>query len=176
VLDELNKAIQEYQIKWDALVAGRKNKEFFESLKPTAVGWKTVDRDEYDNLVAELHDQADLAIEVWMNGRWIAKIHLKDAKLANGAEIVKIMQRRPGSNDVVGLDHVDFYGPDPAQIEAVLKQETNLQWTHESNDVVAGYEWLSIWFADTEAKLKHDPILDIVRTELEELNNKILGI
>ena len=137
------------------------------------MGWKTEDRAEYDRLVAELHDQADLVVETWMNGRWVAKLHLRDAKLVNGAEIIKIMQRRPGSTDAVGLDHVDFYSPEVTSAEPLLKQEANLKWTWESNDVIEGYDWISIWFAGTEAKLKSDTVLDIVQAELKALNEKI---
>jgi hypothetical protein len=111
MIDELNAALESYNQKWQLVVVGRKDTNFFKKLKPTALGWKTQDKEEYHVLLAELHDRSDMVIEKWMNGRWIAKVHLKDAKLINGVEIVKIMQRRPGSNDAVGLDHVDFYAP-----------------------------------------------------------------
>ncbi len=176
MLDELNGALGTYGQKWQMLVGGRKDKAFFEELKPTAVGWKTEDRAEYDRLVAELHDQADTIIEKWMNGRWIAKVHLKDAKLVNGVEIVKVMQRRSGSTDAVGLDHVDFYAKtDLPHNREVLAAESDLKWSEESNDVLAGYDWLSIWFEGVEAKIKSDTILDIVGVELKQLNEKILG-
>lgn len=103
----------------------------------------------------------------------MAKLHLKDAKLANGAELVKVLQRRPGSTDAVGLDHVDFFSPEVAGAEPILKQETDLKWTWESNDVIAGYDWISVWFDGTEAKLKSDTVLDIIQAELKELNAKL---
>ncbi|HSX16443.1 MAG TPA: hypothetical protein VLF40_06650 [Candidatus Saccharimonadales bacterium] len=173
MLDELDKALETYGQSWQKLVDNRTNRGFFEGLKPVAVGWKVADRAEYDRLVAELHDQADKIIETWMNGRWVAKLHLKDAKLANGAELVKVLQRRPGSTDAVGLDHVDFFSPEVAGAEPILKQETDLKWTWESNDVIAGYDWISVWFDGTEAKLKSDTVLDIIQAELKELNAKL---
>ncbi len=173
MLEELNKALQTYEAAWQRLVDGRTNKEFFAGLKPSAVGWKTEDRAAYDKLVAELHDQADMVMERWMNGRWIAKLHLKDTKLTNGAEIIKVMQRRPGSTDAVGLDHVDFYSPEVAQAEPLLQQESNLKWTWESNDVMDDYNWISVWFEGTEAKIKADTVLDTIQKELQELNHKI---
>jgi len=173
MLDKVNEALRIYQQSWQKLVDNRTNRQFFEALKPTAVGWKTADRAEYTRLVAELHDQADHVIETWMNGRWVAKVHLRDTKLANGVEILKIMERRPGSEDAVGLDHVDFYSPDVAAAEPLLKQEADLNWTWESNDVIQGYDWISIWFEGTEAKLKSDTVLDIIQAELKELNDNI---
>lgn len=175
MLDELNQAIAEYQGKWQRFVGGRLNREFFQALKPVAVGWKVADRAEYDRLCAELHDSCDKIIETWMNGRWIGKMHVRDTKLASGIEIVKVMQRRPGSHDATGLDHVDFYSPEVARAEEVLSQEKDVNWTRETNDAVAGYGWISIWFAGTEAKLKDTTVLDIVIGELGELNRKITG-
>lgn len=173
MIDELNDAVAQYQSKWKTLVAARQNKEFFEALKPVAVGWKTTDRAEYDRICTELHDQSSQLIETWMNGRWVAKFLLRDTQLTGGIEIVKIMQRRPNSTDSVGLDHLDFYGVTDA--ESILKNETDLQWTREKNDIIDGYDWLSIWFDGTEAKLKTDTVLDIIIAELTESNQKIIG-
>lgn len=174
MIDELDTATRDYQTKWRVLVEGRTDKAFFETLKPTAAGWKTADREEYRRLIAELHDHTDHVIETWMNGRWIAKLHLRDRRLAGDIEIVKIMQRRPGSADAVGLDHVDFYTPEFARAEETLKSEPDLKWSWESNDVIENYDWLSIWFDGTEAKIKGDTVLDIVVAELGTLNEKIL--
>lgn len=174
MLDELNQAVEEYQAKWQRLIAGRANKPFFQSLEPTAIGWKVADRTEYDKRYAELHDHCDRIIETWMNGRWIAKLHLRDTKLANGVQIIKLMQRRPGSDDALGLDHIDFYSPPLDEVEQILQKEPDLKWTHEDNDVVQNYHWISIWFADTEAKLKPGTVLDIIITELQATNQQIV--
>lgn len=175
MIDEYNRAVDAYQAKWRSLVASRKDKSFFETLRPTAVGWKTTDRQEYAQLVAALHDQADLLVEKWMNGRWIAKLHLKDTKLNGGIEIIKVMQRRPGSTDATGLDHLDFYTPVFAQAEGALQAESDLTWSRESNDIIAGYDWLSIWFDNTEAKIKPDTVFDVVTTEMQNINKHIIG-
>ena len=91
MIDKLNQAAGDYQTKWQALMGARSNKAFFEALRPTAIGWKVADRAEYDQAYAQLHDQCDRIIETWMNGRWIAKMHLRDAKLANGVQIINRM-------------------------------------------------------------------------------------
>ena len=175
MIDELNKAIEAYHIKWHTLVAGRQDKAFFETLQPVAVGWKVAAREEYDQLRTELHDKCDMIVENWMNGRWIAKMILRDENLASGIKIVKIMQRRPNSTDAVGLDHLDFYSLEVEHAEAVLAKESNLKWSRESNDIISGYEWISLWFDDTEAKLKSSTVLDIVTAELQEINKEIIG-
>jgi hypothetical protein len=175
MIDEVNKLLDMYEQNWQKLIAVRHERQFFASLKPTAVGWKVEDRAEYDKLVAVLHDQAGHIMETWMNGRWIAKFHLKDTVLSNGAQIIKIMERRPDSTDAPGLDHVDFYTPDIKLAESVLKSEADLRWTWESNDIIEGYDWLSVWFDGTEAKLKSDTVFDIVAAELTALSAMITG-
>lgn len=178
MIDELNVALKDYRKKWQTLVEARNNKQFFEGLKPTAIGWKTTDRAEYDRLCAELHDLSGHIVETWMNGRWTAKFHLRDSKLTgfgNDIEIIKIMQRRPGSTDAVGLDHVDFYSEEVVNAEPILHNEPNLKWSNETNDIIAGYGWISLWFDGTEAKLKNGTVLDIICAELQEVSSKIKG-
>jgi hypothetical protein len=175
MLDEINQSLKRYDQKWQALRSSRANQDFFASLKPVAIGWKTADKAQYDKAREELHDSCDRVIETWMNGRWIAKMHLKDSKLEGGITIVKVMQRRPDSEDALGLDHVDFYSPKVADAEEILKQEPDLKWSWESNDVIDSYDWISLWFDGAEAKLKSDTVLDIIQKELAELNAQIIA-
>ncbi len=172
MFDELNGAIEGYLGKWQGLVAQRKNKEFFERLRPTAVGWKVTDLAEYDRLLAEWRVACDQIVAVWMNDRWIAKLHLKDSKLHGEIEIIKLMQRRPNSTDAVGLDHIDFLDMEETNTIAVLAEETGLKYTKEENGLCA---WTSIWFDETEAKLRQGTVLDVIIAELRETNEKILG-
>jgi len=174
MLEEINAALQTYHRQWHKLVADRKDKTFFENLLPTAVGWKVADFSEYSKVLAELHDDCDKIVETWMNGRWIAKLHLRDKTVDGDIEIIKLMQRRPGSDDALGLDHVDFYSKAVTGAASILEKEPELKWTHETNDAVDNYGWLSVWFADTEAKLKDETVLDIVTKELQAINQKII--
>ena len=84
MFDELNQAIDGYMGKWQALVNARKNKEFFERLKPTAAGWKVADFEEYERLKREWRSAIDLLFENEMNGRWIAEIPALPGVLAYG--------------------------------------------------------------------------------------------
>jgi len=173
MIDELNDALKDYSDKWEALTAGCNDQQFFQGLKPMAVGWKVADEADYKQLYDQLRADCDRIVETWMNGRWIAKMHLKDIKLEGDIQIVKLMQRRPGSTDKLGLDHVDFYSPAVAGAEAILQKEPSLKWSHESNEVVEGYNWISVWFEGTEAKLKSSTVMDIVIKELSDINAKI---
>ena len=175
MIDELNQALETYQVKWRALVDDRHNKAFFEKLKPTAVGWKVTDRTEYDKLLAELRAHCDQIFDVWMNGRWIAKMHLRDKSLSGGIEVIKLMERRPGSTDAVGLDHVDFYGADVAHADEILAQESGITWTHETNDIMPDYSWTSVWFDNTEAKLRTYTVLDVCIAEMQRTRAHIIS-
>jgi hypothetical protein len=172
MFDQVNQAMSDYQNKWQKFVGERKNKEFFERLKPTAVGWKTADKAEYDRLYHEWRDACDQIVEVFMNDRWIAKLHLKDTKLNGNVEIIKLMERRPNSTDAVGLDHMDFLDMEETNTKAILEEEQDVKATEEENGLC---EWTSIWFDGTEAKLRSDTVIDVCIAELEETNRHIRG-
>lgn len=173
MLKEINAALETYEQKWQKLIAVRHDRKFFAEMMPTAVGWKVADEDEYHRLLTVLHDQTDKIVETWMNERWVAHLHLKDSELANGATILKVMQRRPDSTDGLGLDHVDFYSAAIDHAESYLTGERDLKWSWESNDMTDKYRWISIWFNGTEAKLKNNTVLDILSHELTELSAQI---
>ncbi|HSX07737.1 MAG TPA: hypothetical protein VLG11_02490 [Candidatus Saccharimonadales bacterium] len=172
MVEELNDAIANYNTKWKALVEIRRNRRFFAELHPTAVAWKTVDRVEYDKIFAELHELSDVVVESWWDGRWIAMLHLREIKLNNGIEVVKLMQRRPNSKDATGIDHIDFYHPEVAGAEGILLNEPNLKWSHEAGGQA---KWISVWFAGTEAKLRTHTIIDSCIRDLAAANDHIKG-
>jgi hypothetical protein len=170
MIDRLNQALTDYQFKWERLLAGRAKPAFFASLKQTAVGWKTVDRAEYDQIFAELYDMCDVINSAWVGERWVTTMHLKSTVLTGDIEVVKLMQRRPGSKDAVGLDHVDFYSPEVARAENVLQGESDLRWTHERSGPTT---WISVWFDNTEAKLRMHTVVDSCIRELQQVNVRI---
>ncbi len=172
MFDEINNAFGGYMGKWQGFVAQRQNKDLFDRLKPTAVGWKVADLAEHDRVVNELRGACDQVVAVWMNDRWITKLHLKDSQLNGGVEIIKILQLRPGSTDAVGLDHVDFMDMEETNTRAILEEE-GVKFTDEENGPHC--TWTSIWFDNTEAKLRRGTVLDVIISELDETNNKIRG-
>lgn len=174
MIEELNTAIDIYVAKWKKLLAGRRNKRFFEQLKPTAIGWKTVDFADFQARFHELRDQCDQIHMGWLNERWLATMHLKDGKkLGLGIEIIKLMQRRPGSSDATKLDHVDFLIPENVDAPPILAAESGLNWTDEENGKFC--KWISIWFDDTEAKLRTDTTVSVAIAELQAIDKKVMG-
>lgn len=171
-MEELNTALQNYKTKWQELVSGRKNKEFFARLRPTAIAWKTEDLADFDKRFAELRGHAKQVHLGWVNNRWLATFCLRDMRLAEGIVLVKLMQRRPGSADAVGLDHVDFYiDPQDKDAKDILAEEPGLKWTEEKNG--AHCKWLSIWFQNTEAKLRSDSTWDVCIGEMQDVRSEI---
>lgn len=174
MLDELESALEQYRQAWKALGESRRDVSFFASLKPMAVAWKTTDLADFDRRFAELRDASDQIHLGWLDGRWLATFRLKDRTLPWNIRIVKLMQRRPGSTDAAGLDHVDFLAPYNADLRAILKAEPSLRATEEAGDYAA---WWSVWFNDTEAKLRMPgkTTLDACIAELEEVRTEMIG-
>jgi non-canonical purine NTP pyrophosphatase (RdgB/HAM1 family) len=168
--DELNQAIETYHEKWHTLVRDRQDKPFFNALQPTAVAWKTEDIADFDRRFAELREHADQIHFGWVNDRWLVTLSMRD-ELSCGLKLVKLMQRRPGSSDPTGLDHFDFLLDKNTDAKAVLAAEPNLKWTEEKNGDHC--KWLSIWFDDTEAKLRSDTVLDVCIAEMQDVNKAI---
>jgi hypothetical protein len=173
MLDELNTVLTDFQKKWQKLLDSCDNKDFFETLRPTAVAWKTEDAADFDARFAELRDHADHVHMGWINERWLATFHLRDATLFNGLTVIKLMQRRPGSSDAAGLDHVDFLiQPEGVSAKETLGHESGLEWTEEFNGDHC--KWISIWFDGTEAKLRSDTTLDVCIKELQAVRDQTL--
>jgi hypothetical protein len=171
MIDELNQELEDYRAKWQTLISERTDKTFFAGQKPTAVGWKAEDIKDLDKKFEELRGLCDQIHFGWLNERWLITMHLKNTKLAWDIEVIKLMQRRPGSSDKVGLDHLDLLSKSNPKAESVLKSEPNLKWTKESNDYRC--KWLSIWFAGTEAKLRTDTVIEVCIREMQEADDKL---
>lgn len=176
MFDEVNRQLDEYFGKWRALIDARKdqkNKEFFERLKPTAVGWKVANYEEYKRMLDEWRAASDLISEKWMNGRWVAYLHLRETTLSGGIEVFEILQARPDRTDVkTGLDFVDFFCTEEENARAILEEESDIKTTKQEN---SGARWTSLWFDGTEAKLKAFTAFDVAEEEARKISNKIRG-
>lgn len=167
MLNSLIQSLESYEDAWRAFVAAHKDVSFLEPLEPTAAAWKTEDLADFDKRFLELRELSDQIHLGWVNDRWLATFHLRDSMLPWEIRLVKLMQRRPGSRDKIGLDHVDFRlqeGLDPTRKRLIAAPE--IRWTEEKNGEYC--TWLSIWFSDTEAKLRADTVLDVCIAELKE--------
>lgn len=173
MLDELRTALDDYRVKWRAVADGANDTAFFEALKPTAVAWKTEDLTDFIARFDELQAVCDQVHLGWVNERWLATMHLKDEILQDGITLVKLMQRRPGSTDATGLDHVDFFITNGKSAKEVMNSETALKWTEESNGEHC--KWISVWFDGSEAKLRSDTVLQVCADEMLDLQKQIIG-
>ncbi len=173
MLEKMSEATFVYLDKWEHLVEARKNKEFFRRLKPTSIGWKTTDINEFNAFFLELRDYCDQIHLGWVNERWLASLHLKEEVLPGSITIIKLMQRRPNSTDPTGLDHVDFYAESEEEMKQVLDNETGLDSGEESNNPLC--HWYSIRFDGAEAKLRADTVVDVCIAELKQTGALILA-
>lgn len=175
MFEQVNQALDEYFGKWRRLIDGRKdarNKEFFERLKPTAVGWKVADFDEYNRLLQEWRGACETIVEKWINERWVAKLHLKDISLNGDIKVIELIMRRSDSSASSGFNSVDFLCMEETNARAILEEESDIQWSDEKNGIS---EWISIKFDNTEAKLRSWTILDLAQEELRLISNEIRG-
>lgn len=142
---------------------------------PSTIAWKVTDIDEYgdaladflkNNLIAQCHIG-------YVDKRYIASIVFKQPIYKN-TYILKLMQRRPGSTDAVGLDHADFPVDDLTDFEIELTKklanQKALKWSYESNEV---HRWISVWFDGSEAKFVDHIVLDVGVKELQDITTQL---
>ncbi|HSW81635.1 MAG TPA: hypothetical protein VLG40_04515 [Candidatus Saccharimonas sp.] len=173
MLEELNRAVHNYFSEWRAFVGARPNKEFFATLVPTAVAYKTVDAADFESRLAKLRPLCDHISLTWLNERWVASMHLKNVVVGESIQVIKLMMRRPNSTDPTGLDHVDFYHANKQEILQALQADPTIKATHETNGPRCA--WESVWFSGGEAKLRTDTVIDQVIGDFKEVNTKVLG-
>lgn len=171
MIDEMQTRVQAYLDGWKDFTATRKDHEYFQRLQPTAIGWKFVDRNEVMQRFDEIRDQCEQVHFGWINERWVICVYLKEKTLPGGIKVIKLMERRPGSTDPIGLDHVDFYDP-VNDARAKVSQETDLKWDEETNGKHC--KWISVWFEQGEAKLRNDTVLKVCADEMLEYEQRIL--
>lgn len=169
---EMQNSVQAYLDGWKDFTAARNNSEYFQGLQPTAIGWKFVDRNEVMQRFDEIRDLCEQVHFGWINERWVICVYLKEETLPGDIRVIKLMERRPGSTDPVGLDHVDFYDPaDNARMK--VAQEPDMKWNEETNG--SHCKWISVWFDQGEAKLRNDTVLKVCADEMLEYEQRIIG-
>ena len=170
MVEKLRKDLALYFNDWQVVVDERLNSDFFSALKPTAAGWKFTDRDELMERFAEIRDLCDQVHFGWINERWVICAHFKELVLPGDITVVKLMERRPNSEDPIGLDHVDFHTTAP--VKQNIELEEGLEWNEERNGEHC--KWISVWFEGGEAKLRNDTVLQVCADEMLEFQGKIL--
>lgn len=171
--EALSQSLDRYFMKWDEYVARMGLFGIADKMRPVAVGWKVGSRAEYRRAMSVLDNFAVQIHSVSVAGRKIATVVL-EKPLARGISVIKVIERREGSRDVVGLDHVDFYLPIVEGIAEMLERgEAN--WRRQGSDT---YKRLSVRFGPEslyEAKIIDHTVLNIAADELNYASQKILN-
>lgn len=171
--EALSQSLDRYFMKWDEYVARMGLFSIADKMRPVAVGWKVGSRAEYRRAMSVLDNFAMQIHSVSVSGRKIATVVL-EKPLVRGISVIKVIERREGSRDVVGLDHVDFYLPIVEGIAEMLERgEAN--WRRQGN---GQYKRLSVRFGPEslyEAKIIDHTVLNIAADELNYASQKILN-
>lgn len=171
--EALSQSLDRYFMKWDEYVARMGLFGIADKMRPVAVGWKVGSRAEYRRAMSVLDNFAVQIHSVSVAGRKIATVVL-ERPLARGISVIKVIERREGSRDIVGLDHVDFYLPIVEGIAEMLERgEAN--WRRQGSDT---YKRLSVRFGPEslyEAKIIDHTVLNIAADELNYASQKILN-
>ncbi|MDQ3123070.1 MAG: hypothetical protein M3Q14_00045 [bacterium] len=171
--EALSLSMEKYFAKWDEYVARMGIYGIAEKMRPVAIGWKVASRSEYRRVMSVLDNYALQIHSVTVGKRKFASVILEEP-LARGINTIKVIERRSGSRDVVGLDHVDFYLP---MIEGVAEmlERGEANWRRQGNDT---YKRISVRFGPEslyEAKIVDHTILNIAADELNYASQRILN-
>lgn len=171
--EALSQSLEKYFAKWDEYIGRMGLYAIAEKMRPIAIGWKVGSRAEYRRVMSVLDNYAVQIHSVSVNKRKFATVIL-DEPLARNISVIKVIERRSGSRDVVGLDHIDFYLPMVEGIAEILERgEAN--WRRQGNDA---YKRLSVRFGPEslyEAKIIDHTVMNIAADELNYASQKILN-
>ncbi len=171
--EALSQSLEKYFAKWEEYVSRMGLFAVAEKMKPLAVGWKVANRAEYRRVMSVLDNYAQQIHSVTVGKRKFATVILSEP-LAKKITVIKVIERREGSRDIVGLDHVDFYLPMIEGIAEMLERgEAN--WRRQGND---RYKRISVRFGPEslyEAKIIDHTILDIAAEEIDFASQKLLN-
>jgi hypothetical protein len=166
-VEDISQSAETYFKKLDAFVAEHR----LTKRDPSTIAWKVTDIDEFnDTLSGFLKSELVIQCHIgFVDKRYIASVVFKQPIYRN-VSILKLMQRRPGSTDPVGLDHADFPVNNLSSLENELKAKKVVKWSHESNEV---HGWISVWFDGTEAKFVDHIVLDVGVKELQNITKRL---
>ena len=169
MLEEITSYLTPYETDWNSWCG---NNGIDSSLfKPTAVGWKVADSDSLARAILELLPFSPQAHIADVDNRKIGSFYLS-RELPMGLKVVKVLQRRAGSDDPLGLDHVDFTVSDIAAVEKMLK-EKGIVYEWQSNQ---SHKWISTrTINNREAKFVDSTVLNIGSNELRKASHSILS-
>jgi hypothetical protein len=171
--EALSQSLEKYFAKWDEYVGRMGLYAIAEKMRPVAIGWKAGSRADYRRIMSVLDNYAVQIHSVTVGERKLATVVL-DEPLMRGISVIKVIERRKSSRDIVGLDHVDFYLP---MIEGIaeLLERGEANWRRQGND---SYRRISVRFGPEslyEAKIIDHTVMNIAADELNFASQKILN-
>src|SRR5690606_26057294 len=101
--EALSQSLDKYFAKWDEYTSRMGIYSIAEKMRPVAVGWKVGSRAEYRRAMSVLDNFAVQIYSVTVGKRKIATVIL-EKPLMRGISVIKVIERREGSRDIVGLD------------------------------------------------------------------------
>lgn len=168
--ESLTRALDEYTAAWKAFLVVHNLDVLSHMTVPVTLSWKVADTEAmFANLqaLAPFTTQAHIGT---VNKRFIASVVL--CTDVAGMHIVKILVRRPGSADALGLDSIDYIVKDMSEIKQLLTAAgANLRSEH--NDM---HSWLSLRFGKSlefEAKFVEDLVLEVAVREMEQTADRL---
>jgi hypothetical protein len=168
----LDEALAAYDTAWKKLITDNELEDFAESAIATTIGWKVADKHALFENMERLAGTTQQVHIGTVNGRFIASVVLKEPY--HGMYVIKILERRAGSDDPLGLDSVDYLVQNPTATYDRLSKARGCLVAKESND---NHAWLSLRFGDTreyEAKFVDHIVLKVAQQELAEREQEIL--
>lgn len=167
-MEDIKQALQTYFKEWEAWCAQAQQYPFAR-LMPMHVGWKVRDEAALGHMVDKLLPFTEQGHIGTVNDRKIVLLALKQP--VENVPVLQLMQLRPASTDLLGLDHVAFYCSDIAHLETALKSSP-YTWEYQRNP---GHQWISLWFGDKKREVKFfdHTSLDLGAHELQEASAAI---
>ncbi len=135
--------------------------------QPSALGLKVLDATYLFSTVQAYFEQGDQVHFGPVDNRTIAVIWKQDP-LALTIQYVKILQRRPGSDDLCGPEHLDLEIFAEVQFEE-LQQRLAALGIDCGVQRNASHEWLSIRYEEFEFKLVKEPVWVVCVQEAQSI-------
>lgn len=160
----LKVALSDHQTAWKAFIVINHLEAFEHSLTLAAISWKVEHKVALFANLRMIGGKAEQIHIGTINDRFIAMAVLKEPFA--GANIIKILERRPRAHDPLGLDSIDYRVDDIDDTYDVLKA-AGARVERQENEV---HEWLSLRFGQNhefEVKFMDHPMIDFALRQLE---------
>ena len=175
--DSLEHLLDAYNTAWRVLVAQNNLRAFAQTALPTTIGWKVEDKKALFGNLELLADKSEQVHIGTVNNRLIATVVLIGPY--RGMRLLKILERRAGSNDPLGLDSIDYLVEKLSSTYELLSRATDGNLVKQHND---HHSWLSLRFGEArefEAKFTDHLVLSVAQKQLSASEQEIfqsLGI